>query len=187
MDIYYSPSTPGFFSTVIFRKDQLPSDAVKISLELHQSLMEGASRGKLISIDGDGLPFLEDVPDSPIVVSHAQIDAERDRRIDAGVTFNEVLYQSKTTDRENIAGAAQMAFMAVVGGVQPGNLRWSNPDQDFAWICAENTLVPMDAQTVVDFGRAAALRKSELIHAGRALKDLPEIPENFTDDIWWPA
>jgi hypothetical protein len=48
-----------------------------------------------------------------------------------------VLYQSTTTDRENIAGAAQMAFMAVVAGVQPGDLRWSNPDKDFAWICAE--------------------------------------------------
>lgn len=115
------------------------------------------------------------------------INEERDRRIDAGVTFNGVLYQSKATDRENIAGAAQMAFMAVVGGVQPGDLRWSNPDQDFAWICAENNLVPMDAQTVVEFGRAAALRKSDLIYAGRALKDLPEIPENYTDDVWWPA
>jgi len=100
--------------------------------------------------------------------------------------FNGVLYQSRTTDRENISGAAQMAFMAVVGGAQPGDLRWSNPDQDFAWICAENTLVPMDAQTVVEFGRAAALRKSELIYAGRALKDMPAIPENYTDDQWWP-
>lgn len=115
------------------------------------------------------------------------INEERDRRIDAGVTFNGVLYQSKATDRESIAGAAQMAFMAVVAGIQPGDLRWSTPDQDFAWICAENTLVPMDAQTVVEFGRAAALRKTELIYAGRALKDLPEIPENFTDDVWWPA
>jgi len=122
----------------------------------------------------------------PAIVSAVQVDLERDRRIDAGVMFNGVLYQSRTTDRENISGAAQMAFMAVVGGAQPGDLRWSNPDQDFAWICAENTLVPMDAQTVVEFGRAAALRKSELIYAGRALKDMPAIPENYTDDQWWP-
>lgn len=135
----------------------------------------------------DGPPPVTAPMEHPKAVSASQVDSERDRRIDAGVTFGGVLYQSKTTDRENIAGAAQMAFMAVVGGAQPGNLRWSNPDQDFAWICAENTLVPMDAQTVVEFGRAAALRKSDLIYAGRALKDMPEIPENFTDDAWWPA
>jgi hypothetical protein len=165
----------------------MPDDAVEISEALYLSVIGNPAVDKIRAHDENGLPYLIDAPLMAKVVTGDQIDAERDRRIDAGVTFHDVLYQSKTTDRENIAGAAQMAFMAVVAGVQPGNLRWSNPDQDFAWICAENTLVPMDAQTVVEFGRAAALRKSELIYAGRALKDLPEIPENFTDDVWWPA
>lgn len=183
MTIFFSASAGGFLNDDIHKS--LPADAVKITFEHYCTLLDGQSNGKLIRLSVDGLPELVDPPALAIV--DAMIDAERDRRIDAGLRFAGVLYQSKTTDRENIAGAAQMAFMAVVGGVQAGNLRWSNPDQDFAWICAENTLVPMDAQTVVEFGRAAALRKSELIYAGRALKDLPEIPENFTDDAWWPA
>lgn len=166
---------------------EIPDDAVEITESLYLSVIGDPAPGKVRAHDESGLPYLIDAPVLSLVVTGSQVDAERDRRIDAGVTFNGVRYQSKTTDRENIAGAAQMAFMAVVAGVQPGDLRWSTPDQDFAWICAENTLVPMDAQTVVEFGRAAALRKSELIYAGRALKDLPEIPENFTDDVWWPA
>ncbi|WP_065945736.1 DUF4376 domain-containing protein [Pseudomonas sp. 24 R 17] len=161
----------------------IPDGAVKLSDDLSTRILQQPD--SIWRIDDSGA-ITSTEPES-LPPTREQIDAERDRRIDAGVTFDGVLYQSKTTDRENIAGAAQMAFMAVVAGVQPGDLRWSNPDQDFAWICAENTLVPMDAQTVVEFGRTAALRKSELIYAGRALKDLPEIPENFTDDVWWPA
>ncbi|MBU0809604.1 MAG: DUF4376 domain-containing protein [Gammaproteobacteria bacterium] len=116
----------------------------------------------------------------------ADIDAERDRRIDAGVEFAGVTFQSRATDRENIAGAAQLGFMAMVAGAQPGDLRWSNPDQDFAWIATDNSLVPMDAQTVVAFGKAAAERKQTLIFAARQIKDMQSIPADFTDDKWWP-
>jgi hypothetical protein len=114
------------------------------------------------------------------------VDMERDRRIDAGVEFQSVMFQSRATDRENIAGAAQLGFMAVVGGAEASDLRWSNPDQDFAWIASDNSLVPMDAQTVVAFGKAATERKQALIFAARQLKDMEPIPADFTDDKWWP-
>lgn len=114
------------------------------------------------------------------------VDKERDRRVDAGVEFQGVMFQSRATDRENIAGAAQLAFMAVVAGAQPGDLRWSNPEQDFTWIASDNSLVAMDAQTVVAFGKAAAERKQALIFAARQLKDMEQIPDDYTDDKWWP-
>lgn len=133
-------------------------------------------------------PWLGDrwgeIPAAPITT--ADVDAERDRRIDAGVVFQDVLFQSRATDRENIAGAAQLGFMAMVAGAQAGDLRWSSPDQDFAWIASDNSLVPMDAPTVVAFGKAAAERKQVLIFAGRQLKDMAQIPADFTDDKWWP-
>ncbi|RRV28587.1 DUF4376 domain-containing protein [Pseudomonas sp. o96-267] len=116
----------------------------------------------------------------------ADIDRERDRRIDAGVEFLGVMFQSRATDRENIAGAAQLGFMAAVAGAQAGDLRWSNPEQDFAWIASDNSLVVMDAPTVVAFGKAAAERKQQLIFAGRQLKDMTPIPVDFQDDKWWP-
>jgi len=125
-----------------------------------------------------------EVPSAPI--TSLDIDIERDRRIDAGVEFQSVLFQSRATDRENIAGAAQLGFMAVVAGAQAGDLRWSSPDQDFAWIASDNSLVPMDAQTVVAFGKAAAERKQALIFAARQLKDMEPTPADYTDDKWWP-
>lgn len=125
-----------------------------------------------------------EVPRDP--VTSAEVDIERDSRIDAGVEFQGVLFQSRATDRENIAGAAQLGFMAVLAGAEPGDLRWSNSGQDFAWIASNNSLVPMDAQTVVAFGKAAAERKQALIFAARQLKDMEPIPADYTDDKWWP-
>lgn len=130
--------------------------------------------------------FSETEPPRVPVVTSEMVDAERDRRIDAGVEFQGLMFQSRATDRENIAGAAQLGFMAVVAGAESGDLRWSNPGQDFAWIASDNSLVPMDAQTVVAFGRAAAERKQALIFAGRQLKDMKPIPVDYTDDKWWP-
>lgn len=130
----------------------------------------------------DGSAFSQSEIDPPTA---ADVDTERDRRIDAGVEFQGVLYQSRATDRENIAGAAQLAFMAIVAGAQAGDLRWSSAIADFAWVASDNSLVTMDAQTVVAFGKAAAERKQALIFAGRQLKDMTEIPADYTDDKWW--
>lgn len=130
--------------------------------------------------------FSETEPPRVPVVTSEMVDAERDRRIDAGVEFQGVMFQSRATDRENIAGAAQLGFMAVVAGAESGDLRWSSPGQDFAWIASDNSLVPMDAQTVVAFGRVAAERKQALIFAGRQLKDMKPIPADYAADKWWP-
>lgn len=124
---------------------------------------------------------------NPITLPTAQaVDTERDRRIDAGIDFQGVQFQSRATDRENIAGAAQLGFMAIFAGAKAGDLRWSDPDQDFTWIASDNSLVPMDAPTVVALGKAAAERKQALIFAARQLKDMKQVPADFADDRWWP-
>nr|WP_019365844.1 DUF4376 domain-containing protein [Pseudomonas luteola] len=116
----------------------------------------------------------------------SDIDAERDRRIDAGIEFNGKMYQSRSTDRENIAGAAQLAFMAIQEGAQEGDLRWATPEQDYMWIASDNSLVPMDANTVIGLAKAAAAQKQALIFAARNLKDMNPIPADYADDKWWP-
>lgn len=122
----------------------------------------------------------------PLIVTTDDVDAERDRRIDAGVEFQGALYQSRADDRENIAGSAQLAFMAIVQGAQPGDLRWATPEADFFWIALDNSRVPMDAQTVVEFGKLAALSKQAHIIAGSNLKQMEPIPANYNDNKWWP-
>ncbi|CAN7624739.1 DUF4376 domain-containing protein [Aquipseudomonas alcaligenes] len=115
----------------------------------------------------------------------ADVDAERDRRMDSGVEFEGTLFQSRSADREGIFGAAQLAFIAMAGGTKVGDLRWSKPSQDFVWITADNSLVPMDAPIVVAFGKTVIARKQSLIHAGRQLKDMEVIPSDYIHDKWW--
>lgn len=103
----------------------------------------------------------------------SDIDRERDRRINAGFIFDGVLYQSRPDDRENIAGAVLIAI--------------ADPAYTTGWIAADNSVVQMDAPTLLRFGRTAADHKQALIFAARQLKDMQPIPQDYTDDKWWPA
>lgn len=114
------------------------------------------------------------------------VDAERDRRIAAGFTFAGVLYQSRPADWEVYSGKALEAFIAVMSGSAPGNLRWADADTDFAWIAADNSHVPMDAQTVIELAKAASAHRTELTFAGSDIKALNPIPDDYADDKWWP-
>jgi len=115
----------------------------------------------------------------------AAITVERDRRLVAGFDFAGHRFQSRAEDRENIAGASTAAFAAMVGGAVEGDFRWHGGETDFAWIAADNTLVPMDAQTTFALGRAAMAHKQCLIFAARALKDMETIPADFVVDQYW--
>jgi hypothetical protein len=116
------------------------------------------------------------------------VDAERDRRIDGTFMFGGVVYQSRPQDRENIAGASQMAHIALtLGGKLPGDLYWHDGTDPFVWIAADNSLNPMDAPTVIAFGQAAAAHKHAHIFAARQLKDADPIPADFaTNPTYWP-
>lgn len=118
--------------------------------------------------------------------SSEDVNAERDDRINAGFEFGGARFQSRAEDRENINGKALLAFMAISEGAKSGDLRWADPDRDFVWIAEDNSLVPMDAPTVVAFGKAAAASKEAHIFAGLVLKQMNPIPADYADDKWWP-
>ena len=59
--MFYSKTTGGFYSTEI-HGNNIPADAVEITSEQHQALLEGQSQGKLIQADKNGYPFLADQP-----------------------------------------------------------------------------------------------------------------------------
>ncbi|MCS3467078.1 hypothetical protein M2401_000799 [Pseudomonas sp. JUb42] len=138
---------------------------------------------------GVGWSVLPKYPDPyippPPIITPEEVDTERDRRIDAGFTFKGKVIQSRASDRENVSGAAQLAFMAIVGGAQPEDYRWSDPDAPFQWISADNSLLSLDAADTVAMGRAAAATKQSLIFKARDLKNMSPIPLDYTDDKWW--
>ena len=59
--MFYSKSTGGFYASEI-HGDNIPADAVEITAEEHQALIEGQSKGKRIVADENGYPFLADPP-----------------------------------------------------------------------------------------------------------------------------
>ena len=121
----------------------------------------------------------------------AAVDSECDRRISDGFEFNGAVYQSRLPDGarsgdwEVFSGKALEALIAVMGGAQPGDLRWSNPAEDFAWIAADNTRVPMDAQTVIELAKAASAHRTRQTFSGSYIKARDPIPGDYTDDKWW--
>lgn len=132
-------------------------------------------------------------PEPAVGLLPSDVDAERDRRISAGFEFQGVRYQSRLPsaghpgDWDVFSGKALEAFIALSSGAQPGDLRWADPDEDFAWIAADNSRVPMDAQTVIELCKTASAHRSRHTFAGSDLKAMQPIPQDYTDDQWWPA
>lgn len=123
------------------------------------------------AIDNPPPPTLQQA----IITKQGEVMRKRDQEIDGGVAFQGKRFQTRPTDRENVQGASTLALMAIVGGALPGDLRWSDPTDDFGWIAEDNSIVTMDAHTVVAFGKAVAARKSACIFYARALKDDVEL------------
>ena len=84
--MFYSKTTGGFYSRAI-HGDNIPSDAVEITTEEHQALLEGQSQGKRIVADENGYPVLHDPPPLTLngakQVKLAEINAECDAEIEA--------------------------------------------------------------------------------------------------------
>lgn len=120
----------------------------------------------------------------------AAVMALRDENVEAGITFNGTAFQTRKDDYLIIAGAAQLAFMAVAAGALPGDVYWHGEETPFAWIALDNSIVVMDAPTVVEFGRAVAARRSACIFHARSLKDAVDTaadPRTVDINAGWPA
>lgn len=132
-----------------------------------------------------GITKATEADPSQVVVA-ADVEREKARRLRL-FTFNGVQYDfvDDKGSESNIQGAYSLAFSAIIAGAQPGNLRWADPASDFGWIAHDNSIVTMDAPTVIEFGKKAAAHKSALIFRARALKNMSPIPADYTSDQYW--
>ena len=123
----------------------------------------------IFDIDGTVLREWPDPPPEPANID--AVDSETERRIAAGFPFMGKVFQARDKDLVRMSGGALNATLAIMNGAQPGDVRWAGGDSDFGWIALDNSVLAMDAQTMVAFGQAAASFISRLTFAGRALKD----------------
>lgn len=120
------------------------------------------------------------------VAAAVDVDAERDRRV-ALMAFNGKTYDCDKTSLRRIDTAKTNALAAIINGAQLADLRWADPNIDFAWIAHDNSATPMDAQTCLAFGMAAASWEGRHIVAARALKNMNPIPADYaTNAAYWP-
>ncbi|MEQ8601683.1 MAG: DUF4376 domain-containing protein [Marivibrio sp.] len=124
---------------------------------------------------------------TPLEAALRAVNRERDRRIAAGFTFQGRRFQTDADSVKRIAGAASAALVAMtLQGAAPGDLRWADASADFVWIAADNSLVPMDAPSVIAFAQAYMAHERALVFAAKAIKDrlragesvaVPQAPE----------
>lgn len=128
------------------------------------------------------------VPTVP-TTSTSVVNTERDRRIAAGFTFPYPDGKVFQLNIPNITAALASATASVINGAQDGDLRWLDPNKDFAWIAMDNTELTMDARTAMMFGQSATAWNSSLMTAARAIKDRILAGEtlNVTDNALWPV
>lgn len=132
--------------------------------------------GPVVMIEPDQVLQTWSVDVRPLAQRQAEmaraVNAERDQRMRSPFTFGANQFDYDSDSQKRITGAGALAHIAItVGGKQPDDLRWHDGAADFVWIAADNTLVAMDAQTVLAFGQAAGAWESAHIFAARALKD----------------
>lgn len=124
-----------------------------------------------------------------------RITEERDARIARGFYFNGHIYDSRPEDQKRISGSALLAFMVIsAGGGTAGDNYWHINGQtvdstitEFGWITQDNQIVTMDAPTVIAFGKVAAEWERAHIFSARTLKDMDPVPDNYKNDMYWPA
>lgn len=119
----------------------------------------------------------------PVVVTGADIDRERDRRVQAGVVvtlagYGPVALQGRDMDQRNLHGLATAAQLRIAAG--QGNVTSPFRDRD-------NVIHTLTQVQILDLWSQGAAFVTAVFQAAWALKDGPDpIPVDFTDDGYWP-
>ena len=168
-------------------RDAAGPGEVEITAADYAAAIDGMAAGKVVSVAGGFALALPAEAPEPVAGPPTSLDVnrERDRRLALDFTFGGKSFQRDASAIKRITGAYSMALAAIVGGAVAGDLRWHGGDSDFSWIASDNSLVTMDAQTVIAFGNACAAIEEDLVIKARAIKDLDPIPDDFAADAWW--
>ena len=106
------------------------------------------------------------------------INRERDRRLNNGVCYCGVEFQSDEASRTAIAKKTTLAL---------GLMAVGKKTDTFTWIASNNINVTMTATDFYDFGDAVDTYEENVRFVARKLKDSNPIPGDYADDKYWPS
>ena len=123
---------------------------------------------------------------APVVITSADVDAERDRRIASGFTHRGKRYQTDAFSERSVHTMMTVASAYLLGNGDGESYRWFNPNYDFYFIAEDNTHVLMTAKDMIEFGTTFAQWGSMHTLVGSELKRQEVIPVNYKDNNYWP-
>lgn len=129
----YAKSTNGFYDEAI-HGENIPADAVEITIENHQALLEGQSQGKVIADDENGAPVLKDPPPPTVAEIIASYTAAIQKRLD---DF------ARTRNYDGILSAATYATSAVAKFKAEG--QYAVEARDATWAKGYDILAAVEA------------------------------------------
>lgn len=122
-----------------------------------------------------------------LAAQHKAINAERDRRINAGVTvsvtgYGDIPVQGREEDRINTLALKDTARDLIAAGITNPIVPFRDADNVL------HVLTPAQTAELADKGKTAA---AAIYQVAWAMKDGTApfeagIPDDFTDDKWWP-
>lgn len=186
--MFYSKSTGGFYSREIHGIN-IPADAVEITTEQHQALIEGQSQGKRIVADENGYPVLADPPLPTADDIWQRIKAKREQVKAGGVKVGTKWYHTDADSRIQHLGLLEKARTArAAGGTDSTRLqalghdiKWKTMDGSFIYLTVKHAEDIFAAVTDLD---AAAFAAAE---THRAAMEASADPAAYDFSVGWPA
>ena len=103
MTIYYAPSNNGFYDNKLHGSNQIPTDAIEISVEQHSMLLYGLNSGGTINLDNNG---------QLIVIPRSAEDTAVLQAINIRAKRNQILKDSDWTQLPDIPQAIRDTWAA---------------------------------------------------------------------------
>lgn len=184
--MFYAKSTGGFYDPTI-HGDNIPADAVEITEEQHNELIEGQSQGKRIVADENGFPVLADPPAPTASEIWQRIKAKRDQLQEAGCPVagywfhNDVKSRTQWERMANRAAGVADAEPYLIGGVA---VEWKTMTGD---------KVPLTAGLIRQVVEAFEVREATIFataeYHNAALRSLATVEEVAAYDFsaGWPV
>lgn len=177
----YSKTTGGFYDPAI-HGDNIPADAVEITVEQHAALIEGQSQGKRIVADAGGKPVLSDPPPLTLAELKAakndEINAERAKANSTTFEHGGKVFACDALSRSDIDGVN--GYVGITGALPP--------EFPGAWKAADNSfyaIADVSAWTAF-YASMVAAGTANFIHA-QALKaqlSAATTPEQVAAIVW---